>query len=74
MRDNVLVRKKAGIILLLAKTLKIKPERAIGLFYRTDTNRLLSDAHSGIQLMSNLSLVKDILAEIVQVERLNVER
>jgi len=63
-RDNVLVRKKAGIILLLAKTLKVTPEKALGLFYPTNTNRMLSDKRYGIQLMSNRSLVTDILEEL----------
>ena len=64
MRDNVLVRKKTGIILMLAKALKVTPEKALGVFYPTNTNRMLSDARFGIQLMSNRSLVKDILAEL----------
>jgi len=64
MRDNVLVRKKAGIILMLAKALKVTPEKALGLFYPTNTNRLLSDKRYGIQLMSNHSLVRDILSEL----------
>ena len=64
MRDNVLVRKKAGIILMLAKALKVTPERALGVFYQTNTNRMLSDARFGSHLMSNRSFVKDILAEL----------
>jgi len=64
MRDNVLVRKKAGIILMLAKVLKVTPEKALGLFYPTNTNRLLSDKRYGMQLMSNRSLVRDVLAEL----------
>lgn len=64
MRDNVLIRKKAGIIMMLAKALKVTPEKALGLFYPTSTNRLLSDKRYGIQLMSNHSLVRDILSEL----------
>lgn len=64
MRDNVLIRKKAGLILMLAKALKVTPERALGLFYPTDTNRLLSDKNSGLQLMCNRSLLRDILSEL----------
>ena len=64
MRDNVLVRKKARIILMLAKALKVTPEKALGIFYPTSTNRLISDARSGMRLMSNRSLVRDILVEL----------
>jgi len=67
MRDNVLTRKKAGIILMLAKALKVTPERALGLFYPTDTNRLLSDKRFGLQLMSNRSIVRDVMAELGEV-------
>ena len=49
---------------MLAKALKVTPERALGVFYQTNTNRMLSDARFGIHLMSNRSLVKDILAEL----------
>ena len=69
MRDNVLIRKKAGIILMLAKALKVTPEKALGIFYPTKTNRLLSDSRFGIHLMSNRSLVKDILDELGSVAK-----
>lgn len=64
MRDNVLIRKKAGLVLLLAKRLKITPEKALGLFYTTNTNRMLSDKCYGIQLMCNRSLLRDVLSEL----------
>jgi len=68
MRDDVLTRKKAGIILMLAKALKVTPERALGLFYPTDTNRLLSDKRFGLHLMSNRSIVRDVLAELGEIK------
>jgi len=49
---------------MLAKVLKVTPEKALGLFYPTNTNRLLSDKRYGMQLMSNRSLVRDVLAEL----------
>lgn len=69
MRDQVLVRKKAGLILLLAKRLRITPERALALFYPTNTNRLLSDARYGLQLMSNQSLLRDLVEELAEVRK-----
>ena len=53
MRDNVLWRKKSVIIMMLAKELRIAPERALDLFYSTDVCRQLSDPRTGLQLMSD---------------------
>jgi len=64
MRANVLTRKKAGLILMLAKALKITPEKALGVFYPTNVNRMLSDSRFGLQLMCNRSLVRDVMAEL----------
>lgn len=64
MRDNVLTRKKAGLILMLAKALKTTPEKALGVFYATNVNRMLSDSRFGLQLMCNRSLVRDVMAEL----------
>lgn len=64
MRNSVLVRKKAGLVMMLAKALKVSPEKALGLFYPTDTNRLLSDGRFGLQLMCNRSLLRDVLCEL----------
>ena len=64
MRDNVLIRKKAGLVMMLAEAFKVSPEEALDLFYPTDTNRLLSDRCSGLQLMCNRSLFMDVLLEV----------
>lgn len=64
MRDSVLARKKAGLVLMLAKALRTTPEKALGVLYRTDMNRMLSDGRFGLQLMCNRSLVRDILSEL----------
>ena len=69
MRDNVLIRKKANITMLLAKALKITPEQAIGVLYKSETNRLLSDPKYGCHLMSNKSIVRDLLAETQKIEK-----
>lgn len=64
MRDNVLWRKESHIIMMLAETLHIDAERALNLFYGTETYRQLSDPKYGLQLMSDQYIVGNILAEL----------
>ena len=64
MRDNVLWRKKTNIVMLLAKKLNIEPARALDIFYSTKTAQQLVDSSTGLQLMSDLYIVEDIIAEI----------
>ena len=64
MRDNVLWRKKSVIIMMLAKELRVAPERALDLFYSTDVGRQLSDPKTGLQLMSDGYVLEDVLSEI----------
>lgn len=64
MRDNVLWRKQSHIIMLLAKTLDIDAERALDLYYSTETARQLTNPKYGLQLMSDQYIVEDILEEI----------
>ena len=64
MRDNVLWRKQSVIIMMLAKELRIDPERALDLFYSTDVCRQLSDPKTGLQLMSDGYVLEDVLSEI----------
>ena len=66
MRDNVLWRKQSHIIMMLAETLNIDAERALDLYYSTQTARQLSDARYGLQLMSDHYILDDILEEIRQ--------
>ena len=58
MRDRVLWRKQARIILALAAALAIDEERALDLFYSTETYRQLSDPKCGLQLMSDGYIVE----------------
>ena len=60
MRDNVLWRKQSHIIMMLAETLNIDAERALDLYYSTQTARQLSDARYGLQLMSDQYILDDI--------------
>jgi len=64
MRDNVLWRKQASIIMMLAKSLSISPEKALDLFYSTETCRQLSDARTGLQLMSDGYIIENVLSEL----------
>ena len=64
MRDNVLWRKQSVIIMMLAKELRVAPERALDLFYSTDVCRQLSDPKTGLQLMSDGYVLEDVLSEI----------
>lgn len=64
MRDSVLWRKQSHIIVMLAEALQIDVERALDLFYSTQTCRQLEDPKFGLQLMSDQYLVENILQEL----------
>ena len=64
MRDNVLWRKQANIIMLLAKTLQIDADRALDIYYSTQTAQQLADPAMGLQLMSDLYILENILSEL----------
>lgn len=64
MRDNVLWRKQSRIIMLLAETLHISAERALDLFYSTEVYQQLTNSKSGLQLMSDLYILEDLINEL----------
>ena len=64
MRDNVLWRKESRIVLALAAALSSDAERALDVYYSTQTARQLSDPKYGLQLMSDGYIVENILAEL----------
>ena len=65
MRDNVLWRKQSRIIIiLLADTLKISPERALDLFYSTKVYEQMTDPKYGLQLMSDDYILEELIAEL----------
>ena len=64
MRDQVLWRKTARIIMDLAKRLDISPERAMDLLYKSETYALLTNPESGLNLMSDEYIVNDIITEL----------
>ena len=69
MRDNVLWRKQARIIMALASVLEIDEERALDVFYSTETYKQLSDAKYGLQLMSDGYILENVIAELKSKER-----
>lgn len=64
MRDTVLWRKESHIIMMIAEALHIDAERALNLFYGTETYRQLSDPKYGLQQMSDQYLVDNVLSEL----------
>jgi hypothetical protein len=64
MRKSVLWRKQSHIIMMLAEILQIDAERALDLFYSTETYRHLADPKYGLYLMSDQYLVENILEEL----------
>ena len=62
MRNTVLWRKQARIIMALAAELSISEERALDVFYSTETSRHLSDPKYGLPLMSDGYVVENILS------------
>ena len=64
MRDNVLWRKESRIVMALAAALSINEERALDVYYSTQTAQQLADPKYGLQLMSDGYIVENILAEL----------
>ena len=64
MRDNVLWRKQARIIMALASALEIDEEKALDIFYSTETYCQLSDPKYGLQLMSDGYILENVIAEL----------
>ena len=69
MRDTVLWRKQSRIIMKLADTLQIDPEKALDLFYSTRIYLQLSDPKYGLQLMSDNYIMEDLMEEIISKEQ-----
>lgn len=69
MRDTVLWRKQSRIIMKLADTLRIDPEKALDLFYSTRIYLQLSDPKYGLQLMSDDYILEDLMEEIISKEQ-----
>lgn len=64
MRDSVLWRKETNIVMLLSKRLNITPERALDVYFHTRVNKYMSSPEYGLQQMSDLYIVDDIINEL----------
>lgn len=64
MRDTVLWRKEANIVMLLSQRLNISPERALDVYYHTRVNKFMSSPEYGLQHMSDLYVVEEIIKEL----------
>ncbi|MDE6562077.1 MAG: DUF3791 domain-containing protein [Muribaculaceae bacterium] len=64
MRDSVLWRKQSRIIMLLADTLKISPERALDLYYNTKIYEQMTDPKYGLQLRSDDYILEELIEEL----------
>jgi len=50
--------------MMIAEALDIDAERALDLFYSTDTYRKFSNPNYGLQLMSDLYIVDEVIREL----------
>lgn len=63
MRDNVLWRKIARIVLLVAKELNVSEEQALTLFYQSRAYAMLKDPRYGLQTMSDIYILDEYMNE-----------
>lgn len=63
MRDNVLWRKIARIILLIAEELNIDEEQALSIFYQSRVYKMLKDSRYGLQIMSDQYILDEFMME-----------
>ncbi|MCQ2345374.1 MAG: DUF3791 domain-containing protein [Paludibacteraceae bacterium] len=64
MRDSVLQRKLARIVMLLATSADISPEQALDIFYKSETYKQLTNSATGLHLMSDDYILEDLLHEL----------
>lgn len=62
--ETLLQMKYSRVVSLLAETLNISHERALGLFYNSDTYRYLSQKMYHLHNMSDAYIVDEILREL----------
>lgn len=64
MRDNVLWRKIARIIIMISEGLNISSERALDLFYKSNVYEMLVDPCYGLQTMSDTYIYDEFMIEL----------
>lgn len=65
---ELLSMKITHIIVLLARRLDISSERALQIFYESDTNERLHNPDTGLYLMGDLYIVDDVIREIQEMQ------
>lgn len=66
MLDILLWRKYTRVVMLLAERLDISPERALDLFYTSNTGVLLHDPEDTLYTMSDAYIVDEVMRELEQ--------
>ena len=64
MRDSVLQRKLARIVMMLAESEGMTPEQALDVFYNSETYKLLTNLATGLHLMSDDYILEDLKSEL----------
>jgi len=64
MRNDVLWRKIARIIMLIAKEQNIDAEKALDLFYKSRVYTMLVDPRYGLQTMSDVYIYDEFMMEL----------
>lgn len=64
MREGVLWRKIARIVLLVAEEQKISEEQALSLFYQSRVYKMLKDERYGLQIMSDVYILDEYMNEV----------
>jgi len=64
MRDSVLWRKIARVIILISKQLNISNELALDMFYQSRIYKMLSNSKYGLQTMSDTYIVDEFILEL----------
>lgn len=65
MRDSVLQRKLARIVMMLAESEGMTPEQALDVFYNSETYKLLTNPPTGLHLMSDDYILEDLKSELI---------
>ena len=63
MRESVLWRKQARIIMLITQYLHISAEKALELYYNSELSSKLNNPATGLQLMSDQYILQDFITE-----------
>ena len=69
MRNDILERKIARIVMALSAARDISEDQALELFYSTETYRHLVNPNTGLRLMSDGYVMEDVLRQLREVKK-----